>query len=79
MGMLLEWQVWKINFLLWKHEMVMGLDIDKWEHSNVHSHSHIQCLLMRVPIRSHRSMWSQSDQIILLLQHITSAVQNHCR
>ena len=32
MCILWEWQVQKINFLVWKHEMVMVLGIKEWEH-----------------------------------------------
>ena len=77
MGMLLGWQVQKINFLVWKHGMVMVLDVEEWEHSNFYSHFHIQYLLMWLPIWRNHPMWSWSNWIIFLLQCITGAGYSH--
>ena len=77
MGVLLGYQIWKINFLVWKHDMVVSLNVMEWEHSYFHSHFHTQYLLMRVLIKRHHSMWSQSNQIILL--PVVVAGQSHYR
>ena len=46
MGMLLKWQVQKINFPVLKHEMDMVLSIEEWEHLNFH----VLFLLRQAPI-----------------------------
>ena len=79
MGVLLGWHAWKTNFLVWKCDMVMVLDVMWWEHSYFYSHFHIQYLLMCVLVWRHHSMWSWSDLIILPLQLVIGAGQCHCR
>ena len=75
MGVLLGWQVWKIHFLAWKHDMVMVLNVIEWEHSYFHT----QYLLMWVLIQKDHSIWSQSNWIILPPLPVIGAGWNHYR
>ena len=63
----------KDTFSLAKCDIGMVLYVEEWEYISFHFHCHNLCLPGQVLVQKCHLVWSQSDQIILLLMYFLTA------